>query len=93
MKQIEQFGGKEIALRTRSGVKIVSQERLMDDDPEQEALFYLEGPDEDGCVWISSTDAVGWQHNLGPAHRVAEVLSQWLASIDDGESFQLTHNE
>ena len=23
---------------------------------------------------------------LGPADKVAEVLSQWLASIDDGES-------
>ena len=58
----------------------------MDDEPEQEALFYLEGPDEDECVWISSTDAEGWHHNLGPADKVAEVLSQWLASIDDAEN-------
>ena len=65
----------------------------MEDEPEQGALFYLEGPDEDGCVWISSTDEPSWHHNLGPAHKVAEVLSQWLASIDDGESFQLTHDE
>jgi hypothetical protein len=36
-------------------------------------------------VWISSSDAGGFHHNLGPADKVAEVLSQWLASIDDAE--------
>ncbi len=47
------------------------------DGPEQEALFYIEGPDEDGCVRISSTEATGgWHHNLGPSDKVAEVLSQ-----------------
>jgi hypothetical protein len=46
----------------------------------------LESPEEDGCVWISSTDAPGWHHNLGPADKVAEVLAQWLGSIDAGES-------
>ena len=24
--------------------------------PEQEALFQIEGPDEDGCVWACSPD-------------------------------------
>ena len=58
----------------------------MDDEPEQEALFYLEGPDENGCVWISSTDPRGgWHHNLGPVDRVTEVLSQWLGEIDYDE--------
>ena len=57
----------------------------MEDEPEQDALFNIEGPDEDGCVWISSTDAGGWHNNLGPADKVAEVLSQWLASLDDAE--------
>ena len=57
-----------------------------------DALFYLEGPDEDGCVWISSTDGPGWHHNLGPADKVAEVLSPWLGSIDDGED-QITQDE
>ena len=48
----------------------------MDDEPEQDALFYLEGPDEDGCVWICSADLPGqWCHNLGPANKVAELLS------------------
>jgi hypothetical protein len=56
-------------------------------EPEQEALFYIEGPDERGCVWIhgaNSRDA--WSQNLGPEHKVVETLSQWLASIDDGEA-------
>jgi hypothetical protein len=26
----------------------------MRDEPEQKALFHIEGPDEDGCVWICS---------------------------------------
>ena len=56
-----------------------------EDEPEQDALFYLEGPDEDGCVWICATDGPNWHHNLGPADKVAEVLSQWLASLDDAE--------
>ena len=38
-------------------------------------LAPLEGPDEDGCVWISSIDAPGWHNNLGPA----------VASLDDAE--------
>jgi hypothetical protein len=58
----------------------------MDDEPEEQELFYIEGPDDDGCVWISSTYAAGWHHNLGSVDKVVDVLSQWLASIDDGES-------
>lgn len=55
-------------------------------EPEQEALFYIEGPDERGCVWmhgVSSSDP--WAQNLRPAMKVAELLSQWLASIDYDE--------
>ena len=65
------------------------------DEPEQEALFYIEGPDERGCVWAHGTDASDpWTHNLGPQQKVAAVLSQWLASTDGGESsFQLTQDE
>jgi hypothetical protein len=61
----------------------------MEDEPEQDALFYIEGSDERGCVWLhgaSSRDP--WSQNLGPQDKVAEVLSQWLASIDDAESFE-----
>jgi hypothetical protein len=66
----------------------------MDNEPEQEALFYIEGPDEDGCVWRCSAEAGAWCHNMGPADKVAEVLSQWLASIDDAErDFRDTQDE
>jgi hypothetical protein len=59
----------------------------MSDEPEKEALFYIEGPDERGCVWMhgaSSTDP--WAQNLGPQDKVAAVLSQWLGSIDYDEA-------
>jgi len=59
----------------------------MDEEPQQDALFEVEGPDEDGCVWICS--AAGrdvWCQNLGPAEKVVEVLSQWLGSIDADEN-------
>jgi hypothetical protein len=59
----------------------------MEDEPDQDALFELEGPDEDGCVWICSAKGRDdWCRNLGPAKKVAEVLSQWLASLDDAEN-------
>jgi hypothetical protein len=54
--------------------------------PEQEALFQIEGPDKDGCVWACSPDDRNfWCQNLGPKDKVVEVLSRWLASIDAGE--------
>lgn len=61
----------------------------MEIEPGQDALFHIEGPDEDGCVWICS--AAGrdvWCRNLGPADKVAEALSHWLASIDAEERDQ-----
>jgi hypothetical protein len=46
---------------------------------EQNALFYIEGPDERGCVWVHGTTSQDpWSQNLGPETAVAEVLSQWL---------------
>lgn len=39
----------------------------------QEALFEIEGPDEDGCIWICSTEGRKvWFHNLSQArgHRL-----------------------
>ncbi len=58
----------------------------MDDELDQEALFEIEGPDERGCVWIHGTGPRDtWIQNLGPADKVAEVLSQWLGSIDYDE--------
>jgi hypothetical protein len=55
----------------------------MEVEPEQEVLFYIEGPDERGCVWIHGTSSRDpWSQNLGPCRKVAEVLSQWLGEID-----------
>lgn len=50
----------------------------MDDGPGQEALFTLDGPDEDGCVWICATKS-DWCLNLGPRDKVAEALARWLS--------------
>lgn len=59
----------------------------MDDDPEQDALFTLDGPDEDGCVWVCSNDISNpWCQNLGQQDKVAEVLARWLDEIDYGEA-------
>lgn len=55
-------------------------------DGEQEALFEIEGPDEDGCVWLVSgegQDAISV--NLRPRPAVAEKMTDWLAEIDFGE--------
>jgi len=50
------------------------------DEPEQEA------PDELGCVWMHGAHSRHpWAQNLGPEEKVAEVLSQWLGSIDYDE--------
>ena len=39
-----------------------------------------------GCVWACSNEGREvWRRNLGPADKVAEVMSQWLANYDDGE--------
>jgi hypothetical protein len=52
-------------------------------EPEQDALFQIEGPDEDAGVWICSAGGRDvWCQNLGPTEKVAEVLSEWLGSID-----------
>lgn len=52
-------------------------------EPGQEALFVIEGPDEDGCVWICSPEGRDvWCQNLGPSAKAAEVMSQWLGSIN-----------
>ena len=56
-------------------------------EPEQDALFQIEGPDEDGCVCICSAASRDvWCQKLGTAEKAAEVVSQWLGSIDYGEN-------
>jgi hypothetical protein len=55
----------------------------MSEGPEQQAPFNIAGPEEDGCVWICSTeDRDVWCQDLGPCGKVAEVLSQWLGTVD-----------
>ncbi|MGI8706499.1 MAG: hypothetical protein ACR2JJ_12060 [Sphingomicrobium sp.] len=55
----------------------------MEEEPEQEAPFEIQGPDEDGRVWIVSTNpAQPWGFNLGPKDLVAEQFTQWLDSIN-----------
>ena len=57
------------------------------DAPEQEPLFYIEGPDEHDCVWIHGASSRSpWMQNLGTKDKVAEVLSQWLNSIDHDDN-------
>jgi hypothetical protein len=59
----------------------------MDDEgPAQGALFKLEGPDEDGCVWMCSPAGRDvWCQNLGPKDAAAEVMVRWLIENDYGE--------
>lgn len=60
---------------------------MMIGEPNHEALFYIEGPDERGCVWIHGANSRNpWARNLGPASKVVTVLSQWLGSTDHEES-------
>lgn len=48
----------------------------------QDALFQIEGPDEDGCVWVCSVDGRDvWCQNLGPEDRVAETFLLWLGAV------------
>jgi hypothetical protein len=50
------------------------------DEEPQGALFEIEGPDEDACVWLVSGKGEGAVVvNLGPRDAVAEKLAQWLA--------------
>lgn len=56
---------------------------MQEDEPDQEALFQIEGPDERGCVWIHGTNSRDpWSQNLGPCRKVAEVMSKWLGEAD-----------
>jgi hypothetical protein len=62
-------------------------ESQMNDEPEQDALFQIEGPDEDGCVWACSVKGRDtWCQNLGPKDKVIEVLSRWLGEVDADEN-------
>lgn len=47
---------------------------------EQGALFHIEGPDEDGCVWLHSGN---YTINLGPKYAVADRFATWLGDIEE----------
>lgn len=58
----------------------------MEEEHEKEALFELQGPDEDAYVWACSlAGGVVCGQDLGPSERVGEVMSQWLKTIDYDE--------
>ena len=55
---------------------------MTEDTAPQEALFYIEGPDERGCVWAHGANSrQPWTQNLGPADKVAELMATWLNSL------------
>ena len=59
---------------------------MTDDEAEQKALFYIEGPDEDGCLWICGANTSDpWAQNLEPCRKVTDVFSQWLGTVDFDE--------
>jgi len=59
----------------------------MENEPEQDSLFEIDGPDDEGNVWIVSPEGRNvWSVNLGPQNKVAEVMSDWLAQIDYGKN-------
>jgi hypothetical protein len=71
-------------LRESCGRPFQRYHLLMSDneEPGQEALFQIEGPDEDGCVWICSAEGRDvWCQNLGPADKAASVMLDWLGAV------------
>lgn len=53
-------------------------------DEETGLEFEIQGPDDDGFVWIRSPEGAKhlWAHNLGKAEIVEEKFSQWLGERD-----------
>ena len=59
---------------------------MPENEAEQDSLFEIDGPDDEGNVWIVSPEGRNvWSVNLGLQDKVAEVMSDWLGSIDYGE--------
>jgi len=57
--------------------------RLMSNLMDQGAIFQIQGPDEDGSVWVTLSEGPEvWRKNLGPAQDVEIVLRDWLWTLD-----------
>lgn len=57
----------------------------------QDSLFYIEGPDERGCVWMHGANSrEPWSQNLGRCRKVAEILLQCLGSVDSMRSKRIS---
>lgn len=53
---------------------------------EPDLRFEIDGPDDDGFVWMRSAPGQPiWGRNLGKYEDVAEKLCQWLGANDYGE--------
>jgi hypothetical protein len=58
----------------------------VDQEAENDFGFKIEGPDDDGFVWICSDKGREvWCRNLAPVDNAAETMSQWLGSIEYDE--------
>ena len=48
-------------------------------------LFRIQGPDEDGNVWILVEESGKLcRRNLGPCEAEASVMAEWLGQVDCG---------
>jgi hypothetical protein len=46
--------------------------------------FRIEGPDEQGCVWICAAPGRDpWRRSLGSAPAAAQVLRRWVETYDN----------
>jgi hypothetical protein len=71
---------------TNIGELLLERTEVRGEMGEQDALFEIEGPDEDGRVWLCSAGGQSnWCRNVGPRDEAVEVLSQWLSSLDEVE--------
>ena len=62
---------------------------MPENEPEQEFLFEIDGPDEEGNVWIVSPEGRNvWCHNLGQQDMVAEVMSDGLNKSATGKTIR-----
>jgi hypothetical protein len=57
----------------------------MENEPKPGASFDIEGPDENGLVWLTHRNRPASHIYLGEKEAVAEKLCQWLSIMDYGE--------